>query len=149
MLAARLLALSLFLASCTSAAARRPPLEGPAPLAVAGTDPAATERVVRAQVRAYNARDLEAFLATFAPDVRLYAFPDSLLYAGREALRPVYGQLFAAAPALRAEVTHRVVQGAFVLDREVTMGMPGRPPLTGVAIYEVREGRITRVWFLD
>lgn len=123
-----------------------PPLAGASP----GTDAAEVVRVVQAQVDAYNRRDLEAFLAVLAPDVRLYAFPDSLLYAGRDTLRVVYGRLFATASGLRADVTARLVQGAHVLDQETTHGLPGaRGPLTGVAIYEVRRGRVTRIWFLE
>ena len=144
-------ALAVALAATAACAPGRvaAPAGGPAPLAVSGSDPAAVERVVQAQVAAYNRRDLDAFMATFAPDARLYAFPDSLMYAGADALRPVYARLFARAAGLRADVTHRIVQGAFVLDREVTSGMPGRGPMTGVAIYEVRRGLIARVWFVD
>jgi imidazolonepropionase-like amidohydrolase len=104
--------------------------------------------VVQTQLEAYTRRDLAAFMATLAPDARLSAFPDSLLHAGHDALRRVYGDLFARAPALRAELLERTVQGRFVIGRETPYGLPGRPPLTG-AIYEVRDGRITRIWFLD
>jgi hypothetical protein len=142
----------LFVALTVQAGCAHPPTTGapgaPTPAPLAGV-PGAVERVVQAQVEAYNRRDLDAFVAHFAPDTRLYAFPDSLLYAGRDTLRAVYGALFARAAGLRAEVTHRVVQGAYVLDREITRGLPGRGPLTGVAIYEVRDGLIRRVWFVD
>jgi hypothetical protein len=33
------------------------------------------EEVVQQQVNAYNARDIDAFLATFAPDAQLHEFP--------------------------------------------------------------------------
>ena len=110
------------------------------------------QRAVRAQFDAYNRRDLEAFTATLAPDARLYVFPDSLLYAGHAQLRPVYARLFVEATGLRAVVHDRMVQGRYVIDRETTYGLPGRAPLTGVAISEVRDGRVVRVvrvWFLD
>lgn len=122
-------------------------------ISVAGAPPAAAspnaERVVQAQVEAYNQRDLEAFLRHFAPDARLYAFPDSLMFAGRDTLRTVYGNLFAHASGLRAEIIRRTVQGHYVIDQETTHGISTRGPLTGVAIYEVRGDLITRVWFLD
>lgn len=108
-----------------------------------------TERVVQAQVEAYNRRDLEDFLRHFAPDARLYAFPDSLLFAGLDTLRTVYGNLFARATGLRAEINNRTLQGQYVIDQETTHGISSQGPLTGVAIYEVRGGLITRVWFLD
>lgn len=98
---------------------------------------------------AYNRRDLEGFLALFAPDARLYAFPDTLLFEGHDQLRAVYGKLFTEAVDLHAEVTDRLVQGRFVIDREITTGMPGKPAMTGLAIYEVRDGRVSAVWFVD
>jgi hypothetical protein len=85
----------------------------------------------------------------FAPDARLYQFPDTLLLEGHDALRRAYGKLFSEASALHAGVTHRTVQGRFVIDREITTGMPGKGPVTGVAIYEVVDGRVSRVWFVD
>lgn len=136
------LAVALALAAC----GRAVPPASPGPDAVG---PSSTERMVQAQVAAYNRRDLDAFLATMAPDARLYAFPDSLLHAGHDELRRVYGRLFAKATGLRADVRQRVVQGRYVIDRETTYGLPGRGPTTGVAIYEVRNGRIARVWFMD
>lgn len=122
---------------------------GPAPIAIAGDDAAAVERVLRAQVDAYNRRDLDAFMSVFARNARMYTFPGKLMFSGRDAIRAVYAKLFARATALRSEVTHRIIQGAFVIDREITTGIPGEKPHTGVAIYEVRGGLITRVWFLE
>jgi hypothetical protein len=110
---------------------------------------AAVERVVQVQLEAYNRRDLDGFMAMLAPEIQLYAFPDTLLHAGHDELRRVYGELFATATELRARVLDRVVQGNYVTDREVTTGMPGKGPLTGVAIYAVRDGRVARIWFLE
>lgn len=141
-LAAACLAVSLAVAVALSACGRAAPRAVPA-----GSTEA--ERVVRAQFEAYNRRDLDAFMATLAPDARLYVFPDSLLYAGHAQLRPVYARLFTEATGLRAVVHDRIVQGRYVIDRETTYGLPGRAPLTGVAISEVRDGRIVRVWFVD
>lgn len=126
--------------AATVQGATQPPAQGTSPT---------PEQVVRTQFDAYNRRDLDAFMATLAPDARMYLFPDSLLFAGHEQLRPVYARLFAEATELRVELLQRLVQGAFVIDRETTYGMPGRPPATGVAIYEVRDGLIVRVWFVD
>lgn len=134
----------LVLAACAPGAA-----SSSRTIAVASPATSPAGRVVQAQFDAYNRRDLEAFLATLAPDARLYLFPDSLLHAGHDELRRVYGRLFAEAPALRVELLQRTVQGRWVIDRETTHGLPGQGPLTGVAIYEVIDGRIARVWFVD
>lgn len=105
--------------------------------------------VAQAQGDAYNRRDLEAFMSLFAEDAELYEFPDKLLYKGRAQMRPVYAKLFAEATELRSVVTHRLPQGRFVVDRATTTGLPGMGPLTGLEIYEIQDGRILRIWFVD
>lgn len=56
----------------------------------ATSDPAA---VVQRQLEAYNARDLEAFLAVFSADVVVVSGDDGSLIAGnREEMRPRYEQ---------------------------------------------------------
>ncbi len=113
-----------------------------------GAEVSAVERVVQAQVEAYNRHELEAFAATYASDVRFYAFPDSLISSGRDALRRDFGQLFTNAPKLHATILTRVVQGNFVIDQELVTGLPNGGTLTGIVIYEVKNAQITRVWFM-
>ena len=45
---------------------------------------------VRAQLEAYNRRDLEAFLACYAPDCRMEDGAGAVLAADRDAMRPQY-----------------------------------------------------------
>ncbi len=105
------------------------------------------ERVIQKQVEAYNKHDLDAFLATYSPDIRLHEFPDKLTSSGLEEMRKQYGALFERAPGLKAEITKRIVQGNYVIDHEkVTFG--GRES-TAVAIYQIREGKIVNVWFIE
>ena len=111
-------------------------------------DRRSAEEVVQRQVNAYNARDIEAFLATYAEDARLYEFPDKPLASGQAALRKNYTGLFASVPNLHCRITHRISSGNFVIDREEVTGPPNGRVLRAVAIYEVRDQRIARVWFL-
>jgi imidazolonepropionase-like amidohydrolase len=111
--------------------------------------PASPEDVVQRQLNAYNARDLEAFLATYHPDARLYGFPDQLQREGEAALREAYGRLFERVPNLHARVPRRIVSGNYVIDQEEVTGLPEGRVLRATAIYEVRDGRIARVWFID
>jgi uncharacterized protein (TIGR02246 family) len=130
----RALALAVLLAGC--AHPQQPAPAAPAPAAV-----------VQAQVEAYNARDLERFVALFADDVVVERRPGGATVArGRDELRRVYGALFAANPELKATIVRRVVQGAQVVDHEVVTGIRDRPNLKAIATYEVREGLIRRVW---
>ena len=56
------------------------------------------EQLVQRQVDAYNRRDLDAFLATYSPDIRLYDFPGKETLSGLDAMRKTYGKLFAENP---------------------------------------------------
>ena len=115
----------------------------------AGTLPAGSpEQVVQAQLEAYNSLDIDAFVATYADDVRIWNHPDELQLSGSEALRKSYGEFFAEAPNLRATVTRRIVQGNYVIDHEHVTGLPDGGDVRAVAIYEVREGKIQGVWFI-
>jgi hypothetical protein len=105
-------------------------------------------QVVQAQVDAYNRRDIDAFLNTYAPEVNLYNFPDELLFSGLESMHEGYAKLFEKAPQLHASITNRVTQGNYVIDQEVVTGIPGAKEHTAVAIYEVKDGKIVKVWFL-
>jgi hypothetical protein len=107
--------------------------------------PSAAERVVRQQYDAYNRHDLEAFVAAHALDVRAYLFPDSLLFTGRQALRERFGKLFAAAPQVHATVEARITHGDFVVWRETATGMPGGKTNTGIFVWEVHNGQITKI----
>lgn len=104
------------------------------------------EEVVQAQLDAYNAHDIEAFLATYAPDVKIWDHPSTLRMEGHDTLRQRYGALFAGAPDLVATTTTRIAQGRYVIDHETVTGVPGAP-MSVAAIYEVRDGLIQNVWF--
>lgn len=139
----------LVLASATGCRSAATPAAAPPPTiepAAVAADPAS---VVQRQVDAYNRRDLDDFLSVFSPDAQLLLFPNELLFAGHNTLRSVYGKLISEAVDLHAEVTNRIVQGNYVIDREITTGMPGKPTQIGLAIYEVKNGLVTRVWFVD
>ena len=105
------------------------------------------ERVVQAQVEAYNRHDIEAFLKTYSAEVKVFDFPDKLRFSGLEAMRERYGKLFKSEPAPTVKIAKRIVQGDHVIDHEeVSRGAERQ--LTAVAIYRVEGGKITAVWFL-
>jgi hypothetical protein len=63
-------------------------------------------------------------------------------------MRQAYQQLFAASPDLNCRVLSRLVQGRFVVDRELVTGLRRGTDVRAIAIYEVRDGLIQNVWFL-
>lgn len=118
-------------------------------LALTGAAPVANspEAVVQQQVDAYNRHDEAAFVATYADDIELFdlgAEPRPKL-SGKPALAALYAGLFARAKP-RADIVSRAVTGTFVTDHErVTLGN-GRS-FEAVAVYQVENGLIRRVWF--
>src|SRR2546430_8994141 len=65
-------------------------------------------QVVQAQVDAFNHHDLEAFLATYAPDAELRVLPaDSVLASGQTALRRAYDFLHHVPAEFGVDITER------------------------------------------
>jgi hypothetical protein len=99
--------------------------------------------VVQRQLDAYNARDVDALLATYAPDARQYEHPATLLVTGHDAMRGRFAARFQE-PDLHARLVQRVVMENLVVDHEiVTRNFPeGKGALELVAIYDVVDGLI-------
>ena len=58
---------------------------------------------VKAQLDAYNARDIEAFLRPYHPDIVLARLPGDEPFArGHEEMRAIYGPKFASSPTSTA-----------------------------------------------
>ncbi len=102
---------------------------------------------VDAQLAAYNAQDVNAFVACFAEDVVLEDGAGKVISTGRDVMRENYARMFATYPQNRAEILHRIVQGSYVVDHErITGRMP--EPVYAVAIYLTENGFIRHVRFL-
>ncbi|GAB1597189.1 nuclear transport factor 2 family protein [Lysobacter claricitrinus] len=74
--------------------------------------------VVQEQLDAYNARDLERFLACYAENVVVAGADGAAMMTGLEEMRAVYSALFANSPNLRAELGARFQAGRYVVDEE-------------------------------
>lgn len=102
---------------------------------------------VSAQLAAYNARDLEAFIALYAEDVKLWRHGE-LACGSRATMREQYGALFRANPDLKALLLGRLVGGGTtVIDHEWVTGFKEGYNLEVFATFEVLDGIITQVWF--
>ncbi|WP_266366746.1 nuclear transport factor 2 family protein [Tellurirhabdus rosea] len=106
----------------------------------------APEKVVQKQLDAYNAQNVDAFVATYADSVVLYQWPNKVMLSGKQALRQQYAGYFKNNPENYAALVGRIVQGNFVIDREKVTGKGYEVYAT--AVYEVRNGLITKVWFI-
>jgi hypothetical protein len=94
---------------------------------------------VEAQLAAYNARDVEAFLACYTNNCLIEDGAGNLLMQGHTAMRERYAAMFAASPTLHCTVVHRTRIGRYVLDEEE---ITGRIPdfRRAIAIYRLAPG---------
>ncbi len=101
---------------------------------------------VEKQLEFYNKRDIEAFVSYFSKDVKVYNYPQSLQYEGREEMKKRYAPFFSNTPDLHCKIVKRIVRGNIVIDEE-SVTANGRK-FGAVAIYEIRNGEIISVTFL-
>lgn len=103
---------------------------------------------VERQVRAYNARDLDGFLACFAEEVVIEDADGQTRMTGRESMREQYGQVLADFPDIKYEIVTRIRVGSYVVDEEHVTGGPSGD-IRAIAIYRLDSGGlIDRVRFL-
>ena len=114
---------------------------------------AATFDPVDAQLAAYNARDVDAFIACYLPDCTIDDGQGTRLMTGHADMRQRYRALFDGSPDLHCEIVHRTRIGDYVLDEESIRGrLPGTQPelRRAVVIYRIdrASGLIAHVRFL-
>ena len=104
------------------------------------------EKIVQQSLEAYNARDIEAFMALFDEDIEMYNFQDpEVAVKGIKAVREVYQRMFDASPELHSKILNRIVFDNKVIDYEYITGASGRSdPFELVFIYEIENGKIIR-----
>ena len=106
------------------------------------------ETVVRAQLDAYNAQDIEAFVTYFADDITVADLNAAPNLTGLEAYRERHVGLFAQHPQNRAELLSRAVIGKTVIDHERVFRSPDATPFEVAAIYTFAGDKIARVDFV-
>lgn len=108
------------------------------------------EEVVNLQLSAYNSRDIDAFVATYAPDVRVFDSMESEpVFVGSEAIREHYGTKTFAREGLNATIVSRMVVGNKVADHERTTWTARPAPYDILVVYEIVEDLIQNVWFFE
>jgi hypothetical protein len=109
--------------------------------------PMSPEILAQQQLNAYNAGDIDAFMAPYSEDVEIYNFPDQLRSKGKDEMRPGYERMFANTPNLHCELLNRMVLGNTVIDHERITGISDRPPFEAIAIYKIENNKIAKVYF--
>jgi len=105
------------------------------------------EHIVQQNLDAYNARNIDAFLSSFAETIMLYSFGKNEPTAvGKAKVRAIYEQLFVASPELHSSIKNRIVFDNKVIDHEYITGRLGlKKAIEMVLIYEVEGGKIARI----
>ena len=103
--------------------------------------------VVQAQLDAYNAQDIDAFIALFDDDCVIGELNGAITQCGKAQVRERYAKLFADYPENHARLVNRIAAGAVVVDHEDIVRAPGGERFQAGAIYSVRDARIVRVDF--
>ena len=108
-------------------------------------DPSA---IVQRQLDAYNAKDIAAWLSTYAPDAEQYNLHGERLARGHEELKARIVARFEE-PDLHASLRSRMALGNVVVDaEEITRNFPeGRGTIEMLCIYEVINGHIAKASF--
>lgn len=106
--------------------------------------PVTPEILVQQQLNGYNARNIDAFLAPYSDDVKMYNAAGKVISKGKNALKKEYTKLFENTPELHCEVVKRTVQGNTVSDQEKVTGA-GEQPVTATVIYTIENGKIIKV----
>ncbi len=105
------------------------------------------EEIVRRQLDAYNAHDLDGFAACFSENVRIFRMPaDAPVIVGNAALRAFYAEHRFSIPDLRAELLNRIALGDTIADHERIHGL-GERPSDVMAVYRINDGLIATAHF--
>ncbi|MDC8003594.1 nuclear transport factor 2 family protein [Aureisphaera galaxeae] len=103
--------------------------------------------IVDKQLEAYNARNIDEFMATYADDIKLYSFPHRFMSEGQASMKTNYASFFEATPDLNCTIKNRIVVGNKVIDEEF-LTINGKN-YSAIAIYEVENGLISKVTFIQ
>src|SRR5438128_1258711 len=105
--------------------------------------------LVQRQLDAYNAHDLDAFLSSYTGDAVYSRHPTGeVVMSGSDDIRKAFGDVFTQNPHAHVSIVNRMQIGNFVIDMEELTGRADGATLYLVAIYEVIDGLIHRVWTL-
>ncbi len=107
------------------------------------------QAVVQAQLDAYNAKDIDALLRTFAPDAEQFTLHGELLARGHAQMRARFLARFEE-PDLHARLLARTLVGNMVADHErVTRNFPeGLGTIDMLCLFEVHGGLIRKASYV-
>jgi hypothetical protein len=107
------------------------------------------EQLAQLQLDAYNAKKIDEFVAQYDDNIIVLDFPtNNITLEGKAAFTERYKKLFEENPQLHAELKNRTVMGNHIIDHEYLTGRANGTTGEAIAIYEVNETHIVKVWFI-
>jgi len=106
-------------------------------------------KLANEQLEGYNNRDIDAFTLPYAEDIKVFTFPNTLLYQGKEEMKNIYGRMFSRTPDLHCHLVNRIVMGNTVIDHEEVTLIKGEKPMKAIAIYKIKGDKISEVYFIN
>lgn len=103
--------------------------------------------VVQTQLDAYNAQDIDAFLACYTETAVLAGLNGPVTQSGKAAIEARHRELWKTFPQNRARLVNRIDLGTTVIDHEAVERAPGGETFEVAAIYTIENGLIARVDF--
>lgn len=127
----------------------QPAEQTPPPSAETEPEPA---RIVRAYIDAFNQHNVPALAERVAPDFVWFNVTSdraTVVVKGRDSLRKSLAKYFEHTPNVRSEIDGVTSAGAYVSFRERATwnSLLGQRTQASLAVYEVKEGLITRAWY--
>ncbi len=103
-------------------------------------------------LQAFNDHDVDAMLAGVTDDIGWYYVQDAAVTVeaeGKQALRKGMTGYFKAIPSARSAFEESMVSGAYVTVRERASWRQQEQDLSqsSLAVYQVRDGLVARVWY--
>lgn len=101
------------------------------------------------QLDAYNSQNIEEFVSVYSDDVVVMDFPSNkVTLSGKEEFTKRYATLFENNPNQHAALLSRMEKGNVVIDHEHVTGRANGQEVEAIAIYEVQDSKISKVWFV-
>jgi len=108
-----------------------------------------SEIIVQRQLDAYNAHNLSQFSECFSEQVLVYRHSEQVpVFNNKGDMLTFYQNNRFNQPLLHAKLLNRMVIGDKVLDHELVTGLADEDKEV-VAIYQIDNQLISRVWFVD
>ncbi|QUI25751.1 nuclear transport factor 2 family protein [Vallitalea pronyensis] len=105
------------------------------------------QEIVNKQLEFYNNHNLDGFISTYHDDVKIFNLEDnSVILEGKKALKERYRERFDIFK-VHSDIQNRIVVGNKVIDHEYVTGLKKDTIVKAVAIYEIEDSLIKRVWF--